>query len=195
MIHPKEAIVSFTNKCNLRCAMCDIPKNKDFINIPSDKLYRLIDDLAKIKCKNLVFSGGEPLVHRNIYDLVKHGSKKGLKVCITSNGTLINKKNAKKLSDSKINVVNISVDGNENTHDKLRGKGNYKKAIDALENLREEGVETTIAAIICRQNYKELVSIIELAKNKGATTVRFQPFSNDFLDKEDKNFFITEKQG
>ncbi|MBU0667383.1 MAG: radical SAM protein [Nanoarchaeota archaeon] len=195
MIRSKEAIVSITNKCNLRCMMCDIPKVKDYLQIPTIKIKDLIDNLKEIKCKNIVFSGGEPLTHKDIFELIEFANQRGLKVCITSNGILINKETAKKLALAGIDVINISIDGNKETHEKLRGKNTFEKAVNGLKNLNKVDVETTIATIVCKQNYKELLSVIKLAKDVGATTVRFQPFSEDFLDKKNDSLFITEKEG
>jgi len=96
-----------------------------------------------------------------------------------------------------VDVINISIDGNKETHEKLRGKGSYEKAVKSFSHFKKFYVETTIATIICKQNYKELPSIIALAKKIGATTVRFQPFDDHFLIDKDNNerFYLSEKEG
>ncbi|MBC8495059.1 radical SAM protein [archaeon] len=193
MIKPKEAIVSMTNRCNLRCEMCDIPKTDKYIDIPTKKVKELIVDLRKIGCKSIVFAGGEPLIREDIFELIDEAKENNLKVCITSNGTLIDQGAADKLGLLGVDVVNISIDGKEKTHDALRGKGKYKKAINALELLRRNDVETTIASIVCKQNYKELTQVLELAKKYGVTSVRFQPFSYEFKKghKDTKRFYVS----
>ncbi|MBU1201534.1 MAG: radical SAM protein [Nanoarchaeota archaeon] len=195
MTAPKEAIISLTNKCNLKCEMCDIPKGvKD--EISTKILKELIQDLKKINCKSIVFSGGEPFVRKDVFELINHSKNNNLKVCITSNGTLINDEIAQRLAKEGIGVINISLDGRKKTHDLLRGEGNYDKAIKALEALKTHHIETTIATVVCKQNYKELPFIIRLARKLGATTVKFQPFNLDFLNDKTRigQFYITKKE-
>lgn len=187
-----EIIISMTNRCNLRCRMCQIPfmGNNE---MPASQLIELISDAAMLYPSSIVFSGGEPLLREDIFELISFADKQKINTCLTSNGILINDEVAQQLASSGIGVVNISVEGRENTHDFLRGKGNYKKAIRALECLARHKIETTIASIVCRHNYESLPYVMELAREFGVTTVKFQPFSGIFLIDKDKKkeFFLT----
>lgn len=184
-----EIIISITNRCNLRCRMCQIPLGSN-VEMSTEELKGLISDAATLHPASIVFSGGEPLLRADIFELISYANKHKMNTCLVSNGTLINEDMAKRLSSSGIGVVNISIEGQEDIHDYLRGTGNYKKAYQALRNLSRYKIETTIAAIVCRYNYKSLPYVMELANEVGVTTVKFQPFSDIFLiEKERKDDF------
>lgn len=186
----KEIIISITNRCNLRCRMCQIPLGGK-AELSTQDLKRLISDAATLHPASIVFSGGEPLLREDIYELIAHANGFKINTCLVSNGTLIDDGAAKRLSFSGIGVVNISIEGDEDTHDYLRGDGNYLKSCQALRSLSRYKIETTIAAIVCRHNYRSLPYVMKLANKEGVTTVKFQPFSDIFLiQKDKKNDFI-----
>lgn len=190
----KEVIISITNRCNISCKMCDIACEKSE-ELPAEQWKKVIEDVNKIGASSVVFSGGEPLLRKDIFGLISFVKDTGLTACITSNGLLINSEVANRLSQSGVDVVNISVEGPEKIHDYLRGKGSYKKAISALSNLKRYGVESTIATVVSRYNYKYLEHIVKIADQLGATTIKFQPFNSLFLrDKSrEKEFFLSKK--
>ena len=191
---PKEIIISITNRCNLRCRMCDIPL-KESKELPVEVWKQVIEGAYKLGVNIIVFSGGEPLVRKDIFELISYAKYKNIGVCITSNGTLIDDRVAKEIKKRGVNVVNISVEGNEEIHDYLRGQGSFRKALSALDNLRKYGVEVTIATMVSGYNYSHLSYVAKLAKEYGATTVKLQPFSDIFISsgKERGSFFIQTK--
>jgi radical SAM protein with 4Fe4S-binding SPASM domain len=193
MFNLKEVIISITNRCNSRCKMCDIPIEKtEELDTPSWK--HIIRDLPSCGAKTLVFSGGEPLLREDLFELLSFAKSVGLNTCITSNGIMIDDSVASKLLQTGINVVNVSVEGPEEVHDLLRGAGNFKKTVLALAALGKHKIETTIATTVSRYTYKNLNSVVELAKEYNVTTVKFQPFSSLFVDdkKRIKEFTISE---
>ncbi len=187
-----EIILSLTNQCNLRCVMCQIPQQGGGDELTTDEVKGMVRDALKLKARVIVFSGGEPLLRKDIFELISFVRAHNLKSCLTSNGTLIDGEAARNLSSAGVNVVNISIEGPEDVHDALRGKGNFKKALSAINNLARYKIEATMATLVCRQNYAFLSYCMELAHRMGVTTVKFQPFNEIFLvDKErQKDFFI-----
>jgi len=187
----REIILSVTNRCNLRCAMCQIPEMEDGNEMSTAQLKGVIRDSLVLGPDNVVFSGGEPLLRDDILELISFASGYKINTCLTSNGTLITEGMARKLSSCGIGVVNVSIEGPEEIHDSLRGKGSFKKAEEALKNLLRNKIEATIATVVCRDNYQALPFIMELAHRFSVNTVKFQPFSDIFLmDKERKRRFI-----
>jgi len=180
MFKLKEIIFSVTSRCNLKCMMCDIPSSRNG-ELSTGTLRSALEDAAALGAGTAVFSGGEPLLRDDIFELVACCKKLGLGACVTSNGLLVDDITAGKLSDAGIDVVNISVEGDRQTHERLRGAGTYEKALQALRCLRGRGVETTIASTVSRYNYNSLEHIVELAKDTGATTLKLQPFSRIFV--------------
>ncbi len=186
----KEAIISITNRCNLKCRMCDIPHNKKE-ELGASKWKEIITDISLLGAETIVFSGGEPLLREDLLELICFSKGKGLKVCITSNGRLIDEEKAAELSNAKVDVVNISLDGPKEIHDFLRGENSFEKTISALDNLKKNGIETTIATMVCSYNYLHLPQVVHLAAKYGATTIKFQPFNILFLkEPKDAGFFL-----
>lgn len=181
MLKPKEVIISITTRCNSRCRMCDIPSRKTE-ELTTRELLRLLRELSVCGVRTVVFSGGEPLIREDIFDLISYAKVNRMAVCLTSNGYCLDDVSAYKLSETGVDVVNISVEGAQPVHDFLRGNGAFDKAMAALQNLRKYKIEATIATMVSRYNYRELSHIAELAKENDVTTVKFQPFSGIFLD-------------
>jgi len=171
--------------------MCDIPSGKTE-ELSTEQWKKVINDASGLGAQTVVFSGGEPLLREDIFELISFTKKNNLSACVTSNGCLINEQAAIKLNESGVNVVNISVEGTRKTHDFLRGSGNFDKAVSALDWLRKYKIESTVASTVSRHNYADLAYILEVAKNHGATTVRLQPFNAIFLrdHTRKKEFFI-----
>ena len=187
----REIIISVTNRCNLRCAMCHIPLSPA-PEMSSGEIKELILDAASLHPKRVVFSGGEPLLRSDIFELLKFVQQQRINACLTSNGMLIDDAVAEKLVDCGVGVVNISIEGPAHVHDSLRGRGSFAKATRALECLVRHKVEVSIATIVCRQNFNTLPYVMDLAHTYGITMVKFQPFSRIFLsEKEDgRKFFL-----
>lgn len=187
-----EIIISVTNRCNLRCRMCQIPFSGN-AGMSTVNLKDLISDAVNLHPSSIVFSGGEPLLRGDIFELISFAGRHKINTCLVSNGTLINDETAGKLASSGIGVVNISIEGPEDIHDFLRGRGNYRKACEALRHLSRHKIETTIAAVVCKYNYKSLPYVMGLAGEFGITTVKFQPFNDIFLIEKDrkKDFFLS----
>ncbi len=194
MANLKEVIFSITNRCNLRCRMCDIPYGK-IEELATEQWKDVIKDASRLGAQTIVFSGGEPLLREDIFELITFSRANNLNACVTSNGHLIDERVAQNLSASGVNVVNISVEGNKETHDYLRGLGSFDKAIRALENLKKYKIESTVASTVSRYNYKDLLYVLGIAKDYGATTVRLQPFNTIFLkDHKRKSEFLIDKR-
>jgi len=191
----KEVIISITNRCNSSCRMCDIPKEVNS-ELLTGQWKEVIEDAFSLGASTIVFSGGEPLLREDIFELISFTKSQRLNACITSNGLAINNAVAKKLSEAGVDVVNISVEGPREIHDYLRGEGSFDKVREALENLKRHDIEVTLATVISRYNYRYLDYISGLANEIGATTVKFQPFSTLFIkDKSRKcDFFISQEE-
>ncbi|MCX6709357.1 MAG: radical SAM protein [Candidatus Woesearchaeota archaeon] len=190
----EEVVISATSKCNLHCRMCDIPIKSEKDKMSTDDFKSAIGDFLRAGVKSIVISGGEPLLIEGIFEIISFAHKKGIAVSIPTNGTLINESIAKSLKNSGVRVVNVSIDGPKHIHDAIRGKGNFDKALNALKLLRKAGIETTIAMTVSGKNYLFMRFAISLAIDTGATTVKFQPFSADFLSDPAKasDFMLSE---
>lgn len=190
----KEVIISITNRCNSSCKICDIPKAKKE-ELSTSHWKSAIRESSLLGASTVVFSGGEPLMREDIFELISFTKMNGMNACIASNGLMINEEIAFKLSNSGIDVVNISVEGPKVIHDYLRGRDSFEKAISALNNLKKCNIESTIATMVSRYNYEYLPCVVNLAKESSATTVKFQPFNTIFIgDKSRESEFLISKR-
>lgn len=173
-----------TSLCNLKCKQCYIWKNKKKY-LETEKIKKIIKDLRKwLGPFHLSFSGGEPLLRKDMPELIKLSSRLGIMTNLITNGTLLNKEMADQLSESKLDLLTISLDGiNEITHDYIRGvKGTYKKVIKNI-NYSKEKLQIKIATLLLDNNLKEAPSLIEWSKKNNLFGIEFQAFQPPFGNK------------
>jgi len=110
-----------TQKCNLACSHCRMDVEKSYRELDTNQAKYLIDSLIDFATPILVFSGGEPLLRSDIFDIATYAKNKGLHTALASNGTLIDQSVAVKIKKAGIKRVSVSVDGsNAKTHDEFR---------------------------------------------------------------------------
>ena len=156
---------NITKRCNLACSHCYINAGSGGgEELSLDEAKRFMADLAEMKVPLLMFTGGEPLLRNDIWQLAEFAQELGLKTALSTNGTLITKEIAAKIKTMGIEYVGVSLDGaREETHDSIRNQpGSFQKAVRGLQNCVEAGIRTGIRVTITRDNYREVESLIEL---------------------------------
>lgn len=144
----KKVHITMTNNCNMRCPHCFVSAGmveKQELNV--EKILTVIGKIEKINGPtDIVVSGGEPLVHPGILQLLK--GLKGHNVSLFSNGALINENNYAIIADC-CQEVQISFEGvTQDAYERIRGRGNYNKALHAIELLKTTGIKITLAITI-----------------------------------------------
>ena len=133
-----------------------------------------IDDLGEFKVPVILFSGGEPLIREDLFELVEHACKYNIRCRISTNGTLISRNIAKKLKQTGVGYVGISLDGIGSKHDEFRGvKGSFNKALEGIRNCLEAGQKVGLRFTINRHNYDQLGDIFRLVKEERIPRVCF----------------------
>ncbi|HHU64274.1 MAG TPA: radical SAM protein [Clostridiales bacterium] len=166
---PILVVWNFTNACNLNCKHC----YQDAHHVLPDELsleerLKVIDELDYNYISTLAFSGGEPLIHKDFWQVAKYAHDKGFHLSVATNGTLITKDVAARLKEVGINYVEISVDSvKPEVHDEFRGgKGYWQRTIEGIKNCVEvDGLQVGMATTLTRNNFSELEELIELAKD------------------------------
>ncbi len=160
-----------TRKCNLKCSHCYInaAPREHTDELTTEEGKRLIDQICEVSHPLLILSGGEPLLRKDIYELIEYGTEKGLRMGLGSNGTLIDDSVAKKLKQSGIKTVSISLDSHiPDHHDDFRGiQGSWQKAISAIEALRTNDVLVQVNTTLTQHNYDEIDDVMSLAEKLG----------------------------
>ncbi|MEM5793959.1 MAG: radical SAM protein [Candidatus Aenigmatarchaeota archaeon] len=159
----------YTKACNLRCKHCyenASPKPAPD-ELTTQEAFEAIDEFASAGVVAIAFSGGEPLMRKDFFEVASYAAKKDFYVSLATNGTLITKEVAKRLKDSGVQYVEISLDGFEETHDKFRGiPGAWKKTVEGIRNCVEIGIDTCVATTATHYNLKEIPKLMEFAEKE-----------------------------
>jgi MoaA/NifB/PqqE/SkfB family radical SAM enzyme len=154
--------ILLTNRCNLDCIYCFSNAYKSGnIDIPSGQLYKIIDQLKKCGTILITLTGGEVALRDDIGDIIDYISQKGIMVELLTNGINFDKNI---VAMRKLDFLAVSVDGNEETHDKNRGRGSFGTAINAVETACRNGIHTRIHACFTKFSMESLPELIEIAR-------------------------------
>jgi heme b synthase len=129
-----------------------------------------MDEIASFSKPVIILTGGEPLLRSDIFDLARHGSSKGFRMVMATNGTLITEETVQAMKASGIQRISISLDGpNPETHDAFRkAKGSFEGSLRGIEMAKKGGLEFQINTTITRANLHLIAEILQLAVNLGA---------------------------
>lgn len=167
---PLLVVWNFTYKCNLKCKHCYSDSGKSSkTELTTEEALKIVDQLADFGVTSLAFSGGEPMMRKDFFEVAQHAIESGLYVSLATNGTLLNKENVRKLKEIGLHYVEVSVDGaNSKTHDLFRGKvGAFEETINGLKNCLSEDICTCIAITGTKNNLTEIPAVFEMAESMG----------------------------
>lgn len=168
---PKWIAWEVTPRCNLKCIHCrssSSSKLKEVFSI--EDAFKLIDNIASFCSPVFVLSGGEPLLRKDVFEIASYGTEKGFRVCLATNGTLLNDERCQKIKESGIRLVSLSIDGSRpEIHDDFRNqKGAFKLILRGIGKLKEYGIEFIINSSFTQRNQHDIPAIFHLAKESGA---------------------------
>lgn len=156
--------IYLTNQCNLCCAYCFKeagPKYHD--ELSTQEIHEFLDDITHLTDPSkttVLFTGGEPLLRTDCFELAEWSSRLGFKVSLNTNGTLINSENVDRFRI--FDRVNISIDGSTaELHDKFRGKGTFEIVMRGLSILKERNIKYTLVPTLTKKNYRDSVNILK----------------------------------
>lgn len=178
-----------TFKCNLKCVHClsdSGAANKD--EFDRDDCFRLIDQLTGLKVFQVNIGGGEPFIRDDFLDILTYAHEKGLVTCVSTNGTVIDDDVARRLAKLKMLYLQVSLDGvDAEVNDRIRGKGTYKRILEAVACLASNKVPFSVNTVLTRLNYPQLDPLRELANEYGAElrVSRFRPSGRGKANRKD----------
>lgn len=196
---PKWIAWEITRRCNLNCVHCRSSSDMEVKGHPdfsTEEGFRIIDDISGYAKPVIVLSGGEPLLRKDVFDLAKYGTDKGLRMCMATNGMLVDDNICSKMKDSGIRMVSLSLDGSTDVvHDDFRKqKGAFAGTINAAKLFKKNGIDFLINSSFTKRNQEEIPKVYRLAKELGATawymfmivpTGRGEEIMNELISKED----------
>lgn len=158
-----------TRGCNLSCSHCyaSATRRSGDDELSTEQGLALIADLASYEVPALLLSGGEPLTRPDLVELAREAHRLGIRVTLSSNGTLISPAVAVSLRESGVSYVGISIDGDEETHDRLRCReGARAEAVAGLRRLGEAGVRRGVRFTLTPGTYRQLEAVLELVESE-----------------------------
>ncbi|MBN2109462.1 MAG: 12,18-didecarboxysiroheme deacetylase [Methanosarcinaceae archaeon] len=165
-----------TQRCNLRCVHCyahsrDIEYRNE---LTTEEGKGLIEDLAEFGTPVILFSGGEPLMRRDLTELAAYATSKGIRAVISTNGTLITEQKALELKEIGLSYVGISLDGMRETNDRFRGvEGAFDKALQGLHNSQAAGIKVGLRFTINKHNVNDIPAIFDLLEKENIPRICF----------------------
>ena len=161
--------LNITSRCPNKCIYCNYPnleakKNEE---MTTAQILKLIDELAEAGTKRLQITGGEPMVRRDIGEVIDHAKKKKrIFTGISSSGIFI----AERIKEIKnVNIIFLSLDGERDVHDSIRGKGSYDQVMRAIESMKDHNIRFWTTTVINRKNIDSVDDILGMAKSLGFT--------------------------
>ncbi|MEW6536685.1 MAG: radical SAM protein [Candidatus Auribacterota bacterium] len=166
-----------TRRCHLACRHCrGVARDEHYEGeLTTQEGKGLIDGIASFANPVLILTGGEPMARNDIYDLARYASDRGLHTVMAPCGHLITAGTARRLKESGIGHISISIDGaTEEAHDSFRGvPGAFKGSLQGIFFAREAGISFQINITVSRLNVIHLPAIVSLAQKLGASAVDF----------------------
>jgi len=163
-----------TRECNMACEFCEAgagEKQPDELNY--DEVIRLVDDLADMGVERFFISGGEPLVRKDIFEIINHVLERGMKYGIATNGLLV-PRHEDEFARMRPYVYFTSLDGLEETNDHLRGhKGAFMQTLDSLDFIKSTGVRHRwVNTVVSTENIDELDALKDVIRQADVTVWR-----------------------
>ena len=155
---------NITRACNLKCVHCynDSGVGKPFKEITTEKAKEVLDDLAQFGCPSVLFSGGEPLMRPDLFELLEYAAGKGLRTVISTNGTLISQEKAAMIKQIGVSYVGISLDGIGEINDKFRAvAGAFDKAVAGIRNCQAAAVRIGLRLTLTQRNVQDLEALFD----------------------------------
>ena len=203
---PSTLMVEPTNICNLKCPLCPtgaglIKRKKGFMAFSDFK--KIIDDISDYIIHLRLWNWGEPLLNKDLFKMISYAKQKNIFVNISTNSNFLDKDISKKLIDSCLDELIISLDGaSEETYKKYRKEGDFKKVIDSIKFIRDEKIRLNkkspyiiLQFVIMKHNEHEIDKIKKLAKEINVDELVFKTVGvMDYFSKEDIKKYLPDKE-
>jgi heme d1 biosynthesis radical SAM protein NirJ len=158
-------IWNLIRRCNLTCKHCYTTSTD--INFPNElstpEIYTVMDDLKAFKVPVLILSGGEPLLHPDIFDISRRAKDMGFYVALSTNGTKISERNIDQIADINYQYIGVSLDGIKDTHDQFRRvKGSFDQALYGIQLCLEKSIKVGLRFTLTQDNAHDFPALLEL---------------------------------
>lgn len=173
---PIYAVWEITLACDLACRHCGSRAGRERPEeLTTAEALDLVGQMAELGVKEVSLIGGEAYLRDDWVEIIREIRRRGMQANMTSGGRGITPERARAAAAAGLQSISISIDGNEATHDRLRGvAGSYRAALESIDNLRAAGVSFAVNTQINRLSMPELGDVLETIVEKGAHSWQVQ---------------------
>lgn len=163
-------IWNLVRRCNLTCEHCySISADKDFPGeLSTAEIFKVLDDLQAAQVRVLILSGGEPLLHPDIFKIARRAKELGFYIGLSSNGTLITENNIDAIAAAHFDYVGISLDGIGATHDHFRRKqGAFAASMQGIHQCQQRGIKVGVRYTMTEGNAQDFPALLKLVEDEN----------------------------
>lgn len=179
---PFNLVTAVTYRCNIKCRHCfaSSPKYDDdalrFDEMSTAEWLEIVSDAGAMGAHEIYFGGGEPFFRKDFLTIVEGARKSGLGVTLTTNGVLMRQEKAQRLKELGVECVEVSVDGDEESHNYMRGHGNHAKALAAIRQLTDAGIYVIASMTLTARNAPIMQKTRMEVAGSGAREILYMRF-------------------
>ncbi len=172
-----------TEACNLRCSHCyQGERGTDEMSLPEIKtviaeVSDMIDDWSGaydiVFSRSMNMTGGEPFLRPDLFEILGEISRRGFDIYLLTNGTLVDRERARRLAELGVKGVQVSIEGPEEVHDSIRGKGSFAASAAGIKRLVDAGLAVTLNATLSHLNASSMKQVIAFGSHAGARRIGF----------------------
>ena len=175
LFSPDMVTWEITERCNMHCRHCSNAVNGLPFELDTADCKRIIDKISEAKIFKVGIEGGEPLIRRDLVELITYMNKKKIRPSIATNGTLLDANFIDRLKSCSVDAIQISLDGSDkDSYAIFRGESSRFDLI--LQNVKlaiKNELPITIAMVVSKSTYKQIPEMVKLAQSLGVTKLRF----------------------
>lgn len=189
-------LLEITDKCNAHCVFCHW---KDRVSLSLGDIERIFHNIGSLPIRDVILTGGEPLLHGELYEILDWFRKRDIECDLCTNGLLVDEKHAKCLA-KYLSEISVSLDTvSPEIYDALRGtKNGLQKVLDGIELLQREGIDVHLTCVVNKMNKEEIPQIVEAARERRVHSISFlgmiTNIANDKKETEKIALTQTEKE-
>jgi len=171
---PEWLIWIITPACNLRCPYCYATRYQAEKPLPTSEALRIIGEAAELGVGHINFTGGEPLLRRDIFEIIGAVCDRGIETSLFTNMTLMTEDTAARLARLETSLL-TSLDGPRDVYEKVKGPGSWAKFLKGLEAARRQELSFHVNIPVSRLNYSRIGEAIRTAVELGASSISVIP--------------------
>lgn len=178
-VSPLAAMLSVTSRCQFRCRHCAVANRRHSLSeqeLSTEDFKNISNQIFRLAIPRVYFDGGEPLLRPDIFEIIRHFSNKGFISFLESNGYLLSDENVKRLKESGVSCVNISLHSDsKQEHDKFTGvEGSFDKVLSAIVSCKRYKLFCILSIVATDSLFysSSLIKIIDLARKNLVDAIR-----------------------